>query len=931
MGNLKLINRNNMYETAIDYLIKSIYSLDLRNVNLYSIMQILYNNNLYDHYIDIFFSRYNEIKTSEPQDYFNMILDNASHSLKNTNKGKKFFFNKINILYKNENFDIYLNLLLHGLIKYSSGRDSLDCGEYSQLLRSFNFIEKSKVRNNKDYLLVKLELLFKNSEYNDVLKLINKNLDLFKSNANTINVFSYLKISLLNVKTNATDYYSSALILYNHHKYEEFVEVISSNFNSLINDLPESTTNTMIKYYCDGIKKIINMFHNMSANSIKDLYLNIKLLLIKNETSLVLDLILYSNKFAHLIQDDIQYFKKELHPSEFDRILDYFYNYLSKIKTCSISNLNKIKILYENKRYSQCIELYDSDLHEYKFNIDLKDYNLAQKYYVKSYFKSKKPFSGLWLLVRLPFKYPTFTNVFTLLMFLSIIVCSVFLTDKYNLLYRAHILKPQIVEFETSIERNIIAISEKVKLETKILFKPDGIEEKDIKYTTNNLNIISIKSDGTVTGLEEGKAQILVILNDKETRIIDIEVKEPIVKEFIINIPEKEIFVGNKFSPIVELMMNYENATEPPIEYISSNPKIISIDGNNLTALTLGQSIITVSCGHISEEITITVVPQVISIHSDFNNIGLFVGDKINLNATITMNPSNALKNKIEYSSSDESKIKVSNKGTISAIGLGTETISIYAGDKIKNIIVSVTPKIIGIELPIKKMFLSLESSNRYGLITPIYTTIPANFVPASVVYHSSNYNIAEVSSTGVIFANNLGRTTISVTVGGKTASMEVIVDEPYVFYDYSVKMAVEEQLGTSGEIHLSQIENITELNFNNIDINSIEELHNFTSLNSITWKDSYGNNWSYSGNFENGKFHGNGSIQYNDLLLYEGEFYNGYEHGWGAFYFNNGDLLIGTFESGKILGPGSIYRAGGDIESGSWESHYYVRDLPFR
>ena len=58
----------------------------------------------------------------------------------------------------------------------------------------------------------------------------------------------------------------------------------------------------------------------------------------------------------------------------------------------------------------------------------------------------------------------------------------------------------------------------------------------------------------------------------------------------------------------------------------------------------------------------------------------------------------------------------------------------------------------------------------------------------------------------------------------------------------------------------------------------------------------------SYSGNWINGKFHGNGTRIYKNAV-YEGEFRNGIENGQGSLVLIDGTRITGTFVNGQRTG----------------------------
>lgn len=75
-----------------------------------------------------------------------------------------------------------------------------------------------------------------------------------------------------------------------------------------------------------------------------------------------------------------------------------------------------------------------------------------------------------------------------------------------------------------------------------------------------------------------------------------------------------------------------------------------------------------------------------------------------------------------------------------------------------------------------------------------------------------------------------------------------------------------------------------------------------------------------YEGTFENGLFHGNGSIQWRNGNRYRGEFQNGQMEGQGTLITANGDRYIGGFAAGMIEGEGVFSYANGAKYTGEFK-----------
>lgn len=95
----------------------------------------------------------------------------------------------------------------------------------------------------------------------------------------------------------------------------------------------------------------------------------------------------------------------------------------------------------------------------------------------------------------------------------------------------------------------------------------------------------------------------------------------------------------------------------------------------------------------------------------------------------------------------------------------------------------------------------------------------------------------------------------------------------------------------------------------------STQEPHGFGIIN--YYPDDRYLRQNYTGQWQNGTRHGNGTTYFKDGSSYRGEYRNGLEDGQGTVRFPNGDLLQGEFSGGQISGHVVIKYLGGDQREG--------------
>lgn len=202
------------------------------------------------------------------------------------------------------------------------------------------------------------------------------------------------------------------------------------------------------------------------------------------------------------------------------------------------------------------------------------------------------------------------------------------------------------------------------------------------------------------------------------------------------------------------------------VAYNSDNPEIAAIESGVVKGMSTGTAIITCSVGELSTETTVTVFAPLEDISLGDEAVQLTEGD----NYTITVKPLPEAANleNVNFTSSDEAILSVSNTGGIQAIKAGNASVEVSCGEISKTISFEVAPLIDGI---------SLEQTEGLLYVGISHTLVPSVLPEGLEVdysFVSSDERVAVVDSDGVITAKGVGTTTITVSVvGHEDVSME--------------------------------------------------------------------------------------------------------------------------------------------------------------
>jgi uncharacterized protein YjdB len=193
---------------------------------------------------------------------------------------------------------------------------------------------------------------------------------------------------------------------------------------------------------------------------------------------------------------------------------------------------------------------------------------------------------------------------------------------------------------------------------------------------------------------------------------------------------------------------------------------------SNLSAIIAFLAITALFLAACQEEIPVT------SVTLNKTTATLSINGTETLKATIE--PSDATNQGITWSSTDEGRVTVTQRGVITGKAEGSAVVYVTTDDGNKTAFCSVTVSSTSSTIPVtsvilNKNTLSLAVGNSETLIA---TIAPYNASNQSVSWSSSNSTVAAVSQSGAVSASSVGSTTITVTTadGNKTATCTVSV-----------------------------------------------------------------------------------------------------------------------------------------------------------
>lgn len=158
----------------------------------------------------------------------------------------------------------------------------------------------------------------------------------------------------------------------------------------------------------------------------------------------------------------------------------------------------------------------------------------------------------------------------------------------------------------TSIELNKTSLTlEKGTSETlKATVSPQDATNKEVKWSSSDISVASVDQNGHVTAIKGGDATITASVGSF-TATCEVSVFVP-VSSISLNKTELTLLMGE--SAVLEATVHPEDATEKTVNWYTSDPEIVSVDGGKITAVNYGIAYITAQIGYLEETCVVTVL-----------------------------------------------------------------------------------------------------------------------------------------------------------------------------------------------------------------------------------------------------------------------------------------------------------------------------------
>jgi uncharacterized protein YjdB len=318
---------------------------------------------------------------------------------------------------------------------------------------------------------------------------------------------------------------------------------------------------------------------------------------------------------------------------------------------------------------------------------------------------------------------------------------------------------------------------------------PINATNKTVSWSVSNPYVAMVSSEGTVTALTSGEADIIVTTHNGKVAMCRLTVVIS-VTGVSLNRPALPLGVGG--FDMLSVSIQPDNATNQRVTWFTSNAAVAGVSDNGIvTAYTPGTAwiwVVTEDGGYsVGCTVTVTMAEHVAVTGLTLNKTHLEITEYSSERLLSNVIPANATNTNVSWSSSHPGVAAVAIDGTVTGMSIGTATITATTQEggfeatcevTVTSAIVAVT----GVAIEPASLLLTVGDEARVNALV-----LPANATNKIVTWRSNDPGVAAVIGGSVITgatvrAMSAGTAIITATTedGGFEAECEVTVANVY-------------------------------------------------------------------------------------------------------------------------------------------------------
>ena len=329
-----------------------------------------------------------------------------------------------------------------------------------------------------------------------------------------------------------------------------------------------------------------------------------------------------------------------------------------------------------------------------------------------------------------------------------------------------------------TLNKTSITLTEQETFQLSASVSPDNATDKTVAWSSSNTAIATVSNNGLVTAVKEGTATITAKAGDK-TATCTVTVSKKVIPVTAITLNKTSLALAEQETFQLSASVSPDNATDKTVTWSSSNTSVATVSNNGLvTAVKEGSTTITAKAGDKTATCTVTVSKKVIPVTAiTLNKTSLALTEQESFQLSAAVSPDDATDKTVTWSSSNTSVATVSQNGLVTAIAVGSATITATAGEKKATCTVTVNRRVVP-ATSITLDYVNIEIA-KGKMVTLHATVLPEDATDKTVTWKSSNTSVATVNNNGNVTAIKAGTATITASIGGLSASCVVKVIIP--------------------------------------------------------------------------------------------------------------------------------------------------------
>ena len=243
------------------------------------------------------------------------------------------------------------------------------------------------------------------------------------------------------------------------------------------------------------------------------------------------------------------------------------------------------------------------------------------------------------------------------------------------------------IALDTSLSGGIsLVVGQTADIAGKVTVRPENATDKTETYESSDPETVSVDDAGVMKAVKPGLAMVTISVGGKHSHF-EVEVREQRISVESVTLPTEladgvTLKLGATLDIAGKATITPSNATDKTESYNSSNPMIASVTEEGIvSAIAVGEATITISVDGQSAQFTLTVekiaVESVTLPEELAKGVTLNKGETLDIAGKATVKPENASDRTESYDSSDKAVATVSAEGLVTALAVGTTTISV--------------------------------------------------------------------------------------------------------------------------------------------------------------------------------------------------------------------------------------------------------------